>query len=227
MCGRFTLTVTEAVVLDLFEVQRLPALEARYNIAPTQQVLAVRTGDDEQREAVMLRWGLVPHWADDLSIGNRLINARAETVADKPAFRDAFARHRCLVVADGFIEWKRSNRQKQPYWVQLADGGPFGFAGLWARWRDEAGEWLESCTIITTTPNELVAPIHDRMPVMIPGGRHAEWLDERTPPEELQALLQPFPADLMRATAISSRVNHVANDDPGCLEPSEVQGSLL
>lgn len=228
MCGRFTLTASVDVVQDLFEVQRLPGLGARYNIAPTQQVLAIRDDEDGQREAVMLRWGLIPHWAEDKSIGSKLINARAETAAQKPAFRHSFEKRRCLIAADGFFEWKRTSSGKQPYWMQLSDGGPFGFAGLWTRWRDEdAEEWLHTCTILTTTPNELVKPVHNRMPVILAREDHATWLSAETVPGRLNELLGPFPADRMRATAVSTRVNRVANDDAGCVEPVETQGELL
>lgn len=227
MCGRFTLTAPADIIADLFEVAALPPIAPHYNIAPTQDVLAVRADADGAREAVMLRWGLIPYWADDRSIGSRLVNARSETAAEKPAFRDAFERRRCLVVADGFFEWKPVNRHKQPYWIRLADGAVFGMAGLWERWRDEEGEWLQTCTVLTTGPNELVAPLHDRMPVIVPPAQHATWLDPDTGARDLQKLLCPFPAEEMTATAVSTRVNSVAHDDPGCVEPVQVQGSLL
>jgi putative SOS response-associated peptidase YedK len=226
MCGRFTLTSADDLIRDLFELKSLPSLEPRYNIAPTQEVLAVRSAD-EGREALLLRWGLVPQWADDTSIGSRLINARSETVASKPAFRDAFRQRRCLVVADGFIEWQASQGRKQPYHVRMKDGSPFGFAGLWERWRDEDGQWLQTCTILTTEPNELVEPIHDRMPVILPTALHERWLDTRTSPAGLTELLGPFPAAAMEAVAVSTRVNSVRNDDPACLERTEIQGTLL
>lgn len=228
MCGRFTLTAPASVVQDLFEVQRLPGLDARYNIAPTQDVLAIRDDEDGAREALLMRWGLIPHWAEDKSIGSRLINARAETAADKPAFRHSFENRRCLIAADGFIEWKRQGKQKQPFWMQLADGGPFGFAGLWTRWRDEeADAWLQSCTILTTSPNELVAPVHNRMPVIVAPKDHATWLSSETSLDALDGLLGPFPAEQMKSTAVSTRVNSVANDDEACLQPTQTQGQLL
>lgn len=226
MCGRFTLTAAEHVILDLFEIQTLPPQTARYNVAPTQDVLAVRTGEDA-REAAMLRWGLIPHWAKDKAIGSRMINARAETVAEKPAYREAFAQRRCLVVADGFIEWQRQGKKKQPFHIRLRSGLPFGFAGLWDRWRDEDGQWLQTCTVLTTEPNDLVAPVHDRMPVIVPQNAHERWLDPSSDRGSLKELFAPFPSDLMESVAVSTRVNSVAHDDPSCLDAVEVQGALF
>lgn len=226
MCGRFTLTASIDVVQDLFEIQSLPSLEPHYNIAPTQDVLAVRE-TPHGREGALLRWGLIPSWAEDRSIASKMINARSETVAQKPAFREAFQHRRCLVVADGFIEWERRGSVKQPYWLQLDDGSPLGFAGLWERWRDEAGAWLETCTILTTTPNTLVSPIHNRMPVIVPRSDYGVWLDPAASPGDLGVLLTALPANQMRSTAISTRINNVRNDDPDCLARVEIQGALL
>src|SRR5262245_50704548 len=164
MCGRFTLTAP-AAVKELFPLFDVSALEAHYNIAPSQNVAAVRLGDDRP-ELVMLRWGLVPHWADNPKVGYRLINARAETAATAPAFRDAFPRRRCLVLADGFYEWQKSGDSKQPYFIHRKDSKLFAFAGLWEHWR-RAGQTIDSCTILTTDANELVQPLHDRMPVIL------------------------------------------------------------
>jgi putative SOS response-associated peptidase YedK len=168
----------------------------------------------------MARWGLVPFWAKDRAIGNRLINARAESLAEKPAYRDSFKKRRCLVVADGFYEWQKVDGRKQPWLLRLRDGGPFGFAGLWSVWREKAsGDELESCTIVTTSPNELAAPIHDRMPVILPRERHAEWLDPAAEPSSLAALLEPFPALKMEAYPVSTWVNAPQHDDRRCVEP--------
>lgn len=228
MCGRFTLSAPADQIRDLFAVRDLPTtFGAHYNVAPTQDVLAVRMSDDRERSAELMRWGLVPSWADDPKIGSRMINARSETAASKPAFRDAFQSRRCLIAADGFLEWKKMQGRKQPFHIQLKDGGPFGFAGLWERWRAEDGEWLISCTILTSGPNELVESIHDRMPVIVHRADHELWLSPEAKRHDLQPLLQPYPADQMKATAVSTRVNSVANDDPTCLEPVEIQGELL
>ncbi|MDX1747003.1 MAG: SOS response-associated peptidase, partial [Halobacteriales archaeon] len=220
-------------IVDLFAVPKLPDIEPHYNIAPTQDVLTIRRprdADDEAgdvREAIMTRWGLIPIWADDRSIGNKLINARSETVHEKSAFRDAFERRRCLIVADGFLEWKKMQGRKQPFHIQLKDGGPFGFAGLWERWRDEDDEWVISSTILTTRPNDRVEEIHDRMPVIVHSADHELWLEPHARPEDLEGIFEPYPADEMSFTPVNPRINNVAHDDPACLEPVEVQGSLF
>jgi putative SOS response-associated peptidase YedK len=169
-----------------------------------------------------MRWGLIPRWAKDPSIGNRMINARAETVASKPAFREAFQGRRCLLPADGFYEWKRCGARKQPMYLRMLDGRPFAFAGLWARWRPEGGEPVESCTILTTEPNELVADIHKRMPVILPPQDYGPWLDPETrDPARLSGMLQPYSAEEMIAYPVSTRVNRPEHDDPDCVEPVE------
>lgn len=226
MCGRFTLTSPGDQIQELFEVKQLPNLEPHYNVAPTDPVLAVRLDDDDARSAEMMRWGLIPFWADDPKIGARMINARSETVHEKPAFRDAFKSRRCLIAADGFLEWKKMQGRKQPFHFTLSEGGPFGFAGLWERWRDEDGEWLISCTILTTDANELIAPLHDRMPVLVHPEDHELWLDTRATHDDLEDLFEPFPSDEMSGYPVSTRVNSVKNDDPECLERVEIQGDL-
>jgi len=221
MCGRFTLRTPAAILKDYFGLSDLPGLTPRYNIAPSQPVGAVRSGETG-RQWVELRWGLVPSWAKDPAIGSRMINARAETVAEKPAFREALEQRRCAIPADGFYEWQKlDGGGKQPYYLSRTGGGPFAFAGLWDRWRDRAsGVVIESCTVITTTPNELLAPIHDRMPVMLDREAVTEWIREDAVAGALDVLLQPFPADLMCALPVSSHVNRPANDDPGCVAPA-------
>ena len=165
MCGRYLITTPVEAIRQIFKVDQRPNLAARYNVAPTQSVPIIRRNEDG-RELVMARWGLVPFWAKDLKIGARMINARAETVAEKPAFRDAFRRRRCLVIADGFYEWRKVDGGKQPYLIRLKGAAPFAFAGLWERWTDkESDERIESCTIIVTEANALIAPIHDRMQI--------------------------------------------------------------
>jgi putative SOS response-associated peptidase YedK len=220
MCGRFTLTVSARVLAELFDVPEPAELAPRYNIAPTQQVLVVRTGEGG-RELASVRWGLIPHWADDPAIGNRMINARGETVAAKPAFRSALKQRRCLIGADGFYEWKKVGAGKQPHLIRFADRRPFAFAGLWERWRPrDGGSTVDSCTIITTTPNELLRELHDRMPVILPPAAFGEWLaPESLPDPRLDELLAPFPDVDMQAFPVSRRVNSPANDDPECIVP--------
>ena len=215
MCGRFTVRTPAHRLAEAFGVDLRANLAPRYNIAPTQQVAVLR-GDGFS----MLRWGLVPSWAKDPAIGSRMINARAETVAEKPSFRAAFRQRRCLVLADGFYEWqKRSGGVKQPYYIRLADDRPFAFAGLWERWRRPEGGDLETCTIITTEANDALRPIHERMPVILPAADRAAWLDPGTAPREaLQAMLRPYPGDAMTAFPISRLVNNVRNDEPACIE---------
>ncbi len=189
----------------------------RFNLAPIQKALIVRERDGE-RQAIMARWGLLPHWAKDERISYKLINARAETLLEKPAFRSLVGKYRCLVVADGFYEWTiGADGKKQPIHFRLEDGSAFGFAGLWTCKTDDAGELIESCTIITTSPNELVAPVHDRMPVILPVELEQQWLDPAIAKEHALSLLQPYPIEAMIATPASPLVNWVRNDDPSLL----------
>jgi putative SOS response-associated peptidase YedK len=227
MCGRYTLTVDASVLAELFEIEPLTELEPRYNIAPTQQVVIVRTRFDQTREWAKMRWGLIPSWAKDAKIGSRLINARAETAADKPSFRSAFRARRCLVPADGFYEWIKIPGGKQPHHIRFADGGPFAFAGLWERWAPENSSPVDSCTILTTTPNELISDLHNRMPVILPPSVFDDWLGSGPlSPEAAEAILLPHPADGMEAVPVSTLVNSPKNDDPRCLEPIGDQTGL-
>jgi putative SOS response-associated peptidase YedK len=196
-------------------------MKPRYNIAPTQPVAAVRSvRDGRAREMVFLRWGLIPFWATDPEIGARLINARAETAPEKPAFRAAYRRRRCLVVADGFYEWHKANGGKQPYFIRMRDAQPFAFAGLWEFWKGAEGEAIESCTLLTTQPNDLVRSLHNRMPVILPPESYDLWLDPQIEDRQsLDPLLQPFPSLRMEAYPVSRWVNNPANDDPRCIEP--------
>jgi putative SOS response-associated peptidase YedK len=220
MCGRFTLRAKPDTLAELFLLAEPPDWSPRYNIAPTQPVPVVRHKGDGGREFVRLRWGLVPSWAKEVG-GPPLINARAETVATKPAFRSALKQRRCLIPADGFYEWLKAGKKKQPFSFRLWDDKPFAFAGLWERWT--GGEQpLESCTIITTDSNELVRPTHDRMPVILPVRYHAEWLDpDVRDPDRLVTMLRPYPAEEMVATPLSDWVNSPRHDDPRCLEASD------
>jgi len=221
MCGRFTLGATAATLAAQFDLANVPTWTPRYNIAPTQEVLVVlQSSPQANREARLHRWGLIPPWAKDPSIGNRMINARAETVATKPAFRRAFKERRCLLLADGLYEWQRQERRKQPFYIRLRDGRPFAFAGLWEHWEGSEGMAIQSCTILTTTSNEVVGRIHDRMPVILSPTDYDRWLDPSIQePAVLQTLLRPYPADEMTAYPVSTLVNSPANDNSGCTEP--------
>jgi len=243
MCGRFTLTTPAAVWAALFELDSVPELGPRYNIAPTQPVAAVRStarpqtdasgpnetgaGNGSGHEFALLRWGLVPHWTRDLDLkGRALINARSETVAEKPSFRDSFRFRRCLVVADGFYEWQPAGARKQPFWIRLDTGAPFAFAGLWDRWVGE-DETLESCTLLTTEANEGLRPLHDRMPVILDPHDYEAWIDPDTPRWELESLLVPYPSESMTFHPVSTHVNHVGHDDPACIAPLRSQTDLF
>jgi putative SOS response-associated peptidase YedK len=222
MCGRFVLTSSGQELAEAFGVPAPDLFTPRYNIAPTQEVFAVRAGESG-RELARLRWGLVPSWSKDAKGGGRLINARAETADQMPSFRSAFKRRRCLIAADGFYEWKalEGRKTKQPYFISLKSGGPFAFAGLWEVWhRDE--ENLQTCTILTTAPNDLMRSLHDRMPVILPAKEYDLWLDPTIQdPEQLRPLLRPYPAKAMAAYAVSTLVNSPRNDNPDCILPAE------
>jgi putative SOS response-associated peptidase YedK len=215
------------VIAEQFAMLEVPPFAARFNIAPTQLAPVIRMqphGRELRRELVWLRWGLVPSWATDPAIGNRLINARAETAAEKPAFRGAFRRRRCLVVADGFYEWRRSARTKQPYFIRLRDDRPFGFAGLWEAWEGPDHATLESCTLLTTAANDLIGPIHDRMPVILAPEACVDWLDPTTEdPRRLTSLLAAYPAEQMEAYPVSSLVNSPSHDAADCIQPAAGQ----
>ena len=221
MCGRFTLRVDLARIAHWLDVADVPdwPWRPRYNIAPTQPVVACRLGADGRRQLVTLRWGLVPPWATDAAIGARCINARAETVHEKPAFRNAFARRRCLVPADGFFEWRTEGKVKQPYWFGMTDDGLFAIAGIWERWAKSGAEPIESVALLTTDANDIVRPVHKRMPVILPRHAHAAWLDPTADRTSLLALLRPFPAGAMKCYAVSRIVNRPAEDRPECIEP--------
>lgn len=222
MCGRYTLTAPGDVLLETFELDSAPPLAPRYNIAPTQEVTIVRRSEAGARELVLVRWGLVPFWAKEAAIGNRLINARAESLAEKPAYRDSFRKRRCLVPATGFYEWKAIEGGKQPYLFRRSDHGVFALAGLWSRWNErETGAPLESCAIVTTEPNELAATVHDRMPVILPRDAWPLWLAADVPVPDLATLFAPRPVDGLVVHAVSRRVNSPANDVAACLEPLE------
>jgi putative SOS response-associated peptidase YedK len=225
MCGRYTLTSPEEILRKLFDFGELPDLgPPRYNIAPSQPVVGVTAGKPGGRDLQLrlFRWGLVPFWAKDPDIGNRLINARSETASTKPAFRAAMKYRRCLLPADGFYEWKKTDEGKQPYHIGMEGHEPFALAGLWESWDGGGTGPLETCAILTTEPNELLAEVHNRMPVIIPPEHFARWLDpDATDPGELASLLGPYPPGEMTAYPVSRRVNRPTHDAPECIEPIE------
>jgi putative SOS response-associated peptidase YedK len=220
MCGRFSLTGSAAMLLVQFNVRESVAWPKRYNLAPRQEVLTIVQPAGAPRQVRLMRWGLIPAWANDPAIGTQLINARAETLASKPAFRVPFRERRCLIVTDGFYEWEASGPRKQPWCIRMQDGGPFAFAGLWDRWTDPAGTIVESCTIITTTPNALIRRFHHRMPVILAPAAYDLWLAaEIREPARLLPLLVPYPPEGMTAYPVSPLVNNPANDSPACQIP--------
>jgi len=222
MCGRFTLTLDPGELKEDLNLGDITfEYQPRYNVAPTQPVAAVR--DAHTRDIELLRWGLVPSWAKDITIGDRLINARGETLTEKPSFKNAFAKRRCLVLADGFYEWHRAtDGPKTPYYFKLKSGKPFAFAGLWEFWRSPEGDELRTCTIITTAANTLVAQHHERMPVILPLAAHVPWLSLTTPATELQRLLAPYPPEEMTTYPVSKAVNSPGNDSIECIQPVAV-----
>jgi len=226
MCGRFTLRTPGNLIIRQFALNFHGQLWPRYNIAPTQMVPVVRGLD---RQTTLLRWGLVPSWSKLPTTGRPMINARSETAATKPAFRNAFRQQRCLIPADGYFEWRREGKQKQPYWIRMRDDRPFLMAGLWEHWRDRTAEDevdpMETFTVLTTSANSLTVEIHDRMPVILGPHDYDRWLDpESQDADQLTYMLEPYDAHEMRFDAVSTRVNSVRNDDPDCVR---VQRSLF
>jgi len=222
MCGRYTLTSKGDELALLFDLRELPLLPPRYNTAPTQEAAVVRVLEPGgERRLDPLKWGLVPYWAKEASIGNRLINARAESVAEKPAYRFSFKKKRCLVAADGFYEWKKEGKAKQPYLIHRKDGKPFAFAGLWSTWKnpEQGGALVETFTILTTDANDLLRPLHDRMPVIVDTENFDLWLDPKQEDAAvLQPLLVPHAVEGFEAFPVSRLVNSPANDVAGCVD---------
>jgi putative SOS response-associated peptidase YedK len=228
MCGRYRLSRRKQLVEEYFgAVSEEYDWNPRYNIAPSQPVVAIRQDAREPvRKLSTMRWGLIPSWSKDPSIGYKTINARSETVATTPSFREPFKSQRCLVPADGFYEWKREGKSKQPYCFEVNGGELFAFAGLWDRWRDPQGDVAESCSILTTTPNSLLVDIHDRMPAILHPDNYTLWLDPAFRDlASVSRMLRPFEPALMRRYPVSTRVNQVQNDDPDCAEPVEPDSS--
>ena len=229
MCGRFALAATGEEVAAHYQLPEVPFVVPRYNVAPTQPVAAVRLNAAGQREFTFFQWGLIPSWAKDPSIGSKMINARAETAAEKPAFRAAFKRRRCLLPMTGFYEWQQANGRKQPMYIHRVDNhrvdnhgkseGLLSLAGLWEVWQSADGGLLETCTILTTTPNALMEPIHNRMPVIVEPLDYNAWLAPDTPADELHHLLRPYAADQLHAHPVSTAVNRPQNDTADCIAP--------
>jgi putative SOS response-associated peptidase YedK len=225
MCGRYRLSRRKQIIEEHFDsISGEEDWTPRYNIAPTQPVPVIRQNPQEpRREFVIMRWGLIPSWAKDSSGAAMMINARSETAATKPAFRDPLTSRRCLVPADGFYEWQRSGKAKQPFCFEVNDGELFAFAGLWDRWKDPSGQWVKSCSILTTTANAVTSSVHDRMPVILDRDNCDLWLDPgMMNVEAVSNLLKPYDARKMRSYPVSPRVNHVANDDAECSTPVQL-----
>ena len=221
MCGRFSLVAPGEELAELFQLDEVPQLQPRYNIAPTQPVAAVRMNPDtKRRELTHFHWGLIPFWAKDTNMAGRMINARAETAAEKPSFRAAFKYRRCIIPASGFYEWQKQNGQKQPHYIHHVDGRTLGFAGLWEHWQGADGSEIESCTILTTTPNEMMGQLHNRMPVILDPEDYGIWLQsDGQNLDELQHLLRPAPDEVLDAYPISTFVNRPQNEGPECVAP--------
>jgi putative SOS response-associated peptidase YedK len=223
MCGRYTISKLEQILKQFKEILELPSsLIPRFNVAPTQAIPVIANNHPNSLD--MFHWGLIPSWAKDPAIGNRMINARAETLAEKPAFRTALRRRRCLIPADGFYEWrKEKDKTKTPMYIRMKSGEPFAFAGLWDVWHSPDGSVVPSCTIITTGPNELMSPIHDRMPAILPESDYARWIcpDEQDA-KAMSELLKPFPAAEMVAFPVSRRVNSPKNEGAALIEPISI-----
>lgn len=220
MCGRFVLTTDADSLRQQFQVADVAPVVSRYNLAPTQEIAAICQTGDGYRHLKTVRWGLIPHWAKDIAIGNKLINARSETVADKPSFRQPIRYHRCLIPASGFIEWLRQpDGSRQPSYIQRKDGELLAMAGIWDTWKG-SDQVIASGTILTTAANSLVATLHDRMPVLLSSSEYDQWLDrDITDPQQLKGIYTPYPADPLQATPISSLINNPRHDSPDCLEP--------
>jgi len=221
MCGRYTFATSPEIAAEFYELTELPPAQARYNIAPTQSVGTVLfSPENNARRWRMMRWGLIPSWSKDKSVGAKMINARSETLATKPAFKSALQLRRCLIPANGFYEWRKEGRVKRPYYISMRDGGPLAFAGLWDRWTSPAGEMIDSCTIITTEANEAVRGLHDRMPVILVRGDFQQWLESRALEDRL---FRPFPAEKVQVYPVSRRVNGTEYDGPECVARDEAR----
>lgn len=224
MCGRYTLTSNDSLVAEFELVAGQRSFEPRFNIAPTQLAPIIDNRAKDERTLVPMRWGLIPSWARDPAIGNRMINARCETVAEKPAFRKALLERRCIIPADGFYEWQKRGKDKIPFYIHDPSRGPLAFAGLWERWKSPDGPWWLSFTIITTEANEFMAPLHDRMPVILARQDYDRWLDPRPLPRQVfDDILVPAPPGRLAMYEVSRLVSSPKNDSPACIEPPPQQ----
>jgi putative SOS response-associated peptidase YedK len=219
MCGRYALTTPASELATRFGLDEIVDVAPRYNISPGTEIPTIRHSPEGKRVMHLLRWGLVPHWAKDPGVGAKLSNARGETVAEKPSFREAFKRRRCLVPADGFYEWKNEGRQKQPYFFSLKTGEPFGLGGVWESWRAQNGDVLRTCCLITTGPNEIMLPVHDRMPVIVSPDDYAAWLTGEA--NDALDLVRPYPPDEMQAWAVSKRVSRSGEEGADLIRPDD------
>jgi len=225
MCGRFTLQIPAEMLFEVFGITETPSfpIEPRYNIAPTQQISVIRQYADYQSRLDSMRWGLIPDWTKETPVGPSLINARSETIAEKPSFRQAIKYRRCLIPSSGFYEWKREGEKKAPLFIRLKDGSPTVFAGIWESWKGPDGKTADSCSILTTAANDLIARIHDRMPVILRPGDWEQWLDrDQRDPEKLKPLCLPFPDGVMEMYPVSTMVNSVKKDSPDLINPISV-----
>lgn len=228
MCGRFTSLLTPELLKVIYEITAPVACEPRFNIAPTQQVLVVRDDFSGNRQATTMRWGLIPSWAKDSSSSARMINARSETVHEKPAFRHAIRSRRCIIPAHGYFEWSKTGSTKVPHYISLKNGSPLSFAGIWEAWNSPAGEIVESFSILTTQANSLIEQIHDRMPVILHRVEHQIWLDRTVnDPLDLQRLYQPYPSELLQEWAVTNLVNSPRNDGAELIQPQDDADNLL
>ena len=223
MCGRFALKTTTAQLASHFKLDEAVDVAPRYNIAPGTDIPTIRHSPEGKRVMHLLRWGLVPHWAKDPSMGAKLSNARGETVADKPSFRDAFKRRRCLVPADGFYEWKTEGKQKQPYYFSMKSGDPFALGGIWESWRTPDGGILRTCCLITTEPNEIMLPVHDRMPVIVSPDHYEAWLMGE--PDDAKPLVKAYASAEMQVWAVSKRVSRSGEEGDELIHPSDDERS--
>jgi putative SOS response-associated peptidase YedK len=226
MCGRFSITTTPEAMRAIFDYENVPNLEPRFNVAPTQPIITIRMTDAGTRTLAMARWGLIPSWSKDGTAAAKMINARGETLLEKPSFREAFLQRRCLVLADGFYEWRIEDGKKQPFRIGMKGGTVFAFAGLWESWQAkqdgygyEEGDLVETVTIVTTDANDKLRPIHHRMPVILPPEDYAAWLDPANDVANCQKLLKPYPVDPMAFYRVGVFVNNARNDDARCIEP--------
>lgn len=220
MCGRFTFALSPELLMEIFGVTVYEPFPARYNIAPTQQVWIIRDTATEGRYLSQVKWGLVPSWAKDAAIGSRMINARCETIHEKPAFRHGIRARRCIIPASGFFEWAATPAGKRPHYLTMRDESPLALAGIWDAWKSPQGELLESCSILTTAANSLVATLHDRMPVILHQSEFDLWLDRSVNnPDKLKRLYQPYPAELMREWEVSTIVNSASHETPETIVP--------